>query len=412
MSPTTYAWAPITKVEQQDDGTVMVYGPAADAGLDRDGQRLNQAWLDKAMPVWMAEGGNVREQHDPMKAAGVGVGLTRADNGAQMLVAHIVDPVTVAKINAKVLRGFSIGVKGPHVTVGKVDAPNGEIVGGFICEVSVCDRPSNPRTLLTIAKADSAGALEPVEGAQLVEHVDQAVIAQAVQVLAELAELVPAEQLAAPAVAKADTADIAAAGDAIAAIARLIQSEAQDLAAGDLTEVCEIGCLLDAVRALKYFIAEEQDEDTPAADVAASDDDDGEQVADDYSMAGDVILMADEPDTTKTDKADTTKADGGKALTKSEFASMLDGAVAKVTEAYEGRLSSVEAQLTKAMAAPAPGGPVQTRTAAPVAGSPVNDRRVQANALLVKANAVARDDASLAAGYREQAQTLLAKADA
>lgn len=31
-----YAWSPITKSEEQDDGTVIVYGPAASPALDRD----------------------------------------------------------------------------------------------------------------------------------------------------------------------------------------------------------------------------------------------------------------------------------------------------------------------------------------------------------------------------------------
>lgn len=411
MSTTTYAWAPITKTEDLDDGTLMVYGPAADAGLDRDGQRLNQTWLDSAMPAWMAEGGNVREQHDGFKAAGVAVGLTRSSDGVQNIAAHIVDPITVKKLRAKVLKGFSVGIKEPRIAMGKADAPNGEIVGGFICEVSVCDRPSNPRMLLTIAKADGAGQLAATPDAAFVEVVGTDDAAQAEQILADLAALVPAEQLAAPALAKADTADIATAMEATAAIARLIQSEAQDLAAGDLTETCEIGCLLDAMRALKYFIAEEQAENRPTTTDA------GEQVADDFALAGDVILMADEPTTTKTDAPDGTKADGpdatksgGAYLTKADLQTMLDGAVQKATEPLGDRLKTVEAELVKALQAPAPGGPVQTRTAVTSATTP--DLRAQAHGLLAKAAQIGNDDPSLAQGYRDRAAVMLAKADA
>lgn len=166
---TAYAWARITKTEKQDDGTLMVYGPATDAGVDRDRQKMDQTWLDTAMPAWMAEGGNVRGQHNPQDAVGVGVGLTRADDGTHNLAAHVVDPVAVKKVETGVFKGFSVGIKDPHITFGKADAPAGVVDGGTICEVSLVDRPSNPRTLFTMVKADAAGALEDVEDAEVQE---------------------------------------------------------------------------------------------------------------------------------------------------------------------------------------------------------------------------------------------------
>ncbi|MGW1525449.1 hypothetical protein [Streptomyces sp. NPDC002159] len=175
MGDLTFAWAPITKTEEQDDGTFMVYGPAASSHLDRDRQRLNAQWLDEAMPAWFAEGANVREQHDAKKAAGVGVGLVKGDgDSGYMLASHIVDPGACLKVKHKVLKGYSVGIKNPKVKLGKADAPGGEIVGGDIVEVSIVDRPCNPTTLFEIAKADGAsGALEAVDGA-LVEKTDAA----------------------------------------------------------------------------------------------------------------------------------------------------------------------------------------------------------------------------------------------
>lgn len=181
-----YAWAPITKTEEQDDGTLMVYGPAASSDLDRDQQRLNAEWLDRAMPEW-AQYGNVREQHDAKKAVGVGVGLSKADDGSHHIAAHIVDPGAVTKIKTKVLKGFSVGIKNPKVTLGKSDAPGGEVVDGTICEISVVDRPCNPNTLFEIAKADGAGTLEVVEGALVVEKTD----AEAFGIPADVYELLP-----------------------------------------------------------------------------------------------------------------------------------------------------------------------------------------------------------------------------
>lgn len=168
---TTFAWAPITKTEEQDDGTLMVYGPAASSALDRDQQRLNADWLDKAMPEW-AQTGNIREQHDFKRAVGVGVGLAKGEDGTHNIAAHIVDDQAIKKIKAKVLKGFSVGIKDPKVVIGKADAPGGEVVGGTICEISVVDRPCNPGTLFEIAKADGAGDLHAVETPAVVEKSD------------------------------------------------------------------------------------------------------------------------------------------------------------------------------------------------------------------------------------------------
>lgn len=173
MPDVSYAWAPITKMEKDDDGTLLVYGPAASPDLDRDQQRLNAQWLDQAMPAWFAQGANVREQHDGKRAVGVGVGLSKGDGDVHMLAARIVDPVAVSKVEHGVLKGFSVGIKNPKVTMGKSDAPGGEIVGGDIIEVSVVDRPCNPTTLFEIAKAEGAdGPLAVVEDAQVTEKTD------------------------------------------------------------------------------------------------------------------------------------------------------------------------------------------------------------------------------------------------
>lgn len=168
-----YAWAPITKSEQNEDGTLTVYGPAASSSLDRDDQRLDEGWLDQAMPRWLAEGGGVREQHDPKRAVGVGVGLSKGDDGAHYLTAKIVDPVAVKKIEHGVLRGFSVGIKNPKLEMGKADAPKGLVVDGDVIEVSVVDRPANPGCMFALAKADSAGDLALVDDAEVVEKAEE-----------------------------------------------------------------------------------------------------------------------------------------------------------------------------------------------------------------------------------------------
>jgi hypothetical protein len=170
MTEVAYAWAPITKTEKRDDGTLMVYGPAVSTDLDSDGQRFSQEFIDNAMPAWLRDGANVREQHDPKRAVGVGVGLTRSDDGAQLLAAKVVDSEAIRKVDHKVLRGFSVGVREPRIVMGKADAPGGEIVGGRVIEVSLVDRPANGRCLFEMAKADGSGALQPIDDPKVVER--------------------------------------------------------------------------------------------------------------------------------------------------------------------------------------------------------------------------------------------------
>jgi hypothetical protein len=217
MTDVAYAWAPITKAEEQDDGTYMVYGPAASSHLDRDNQRLNEAWLDTAMPAWFAEGANVREQHDSKRAVGVGVGLVKGDgDSGHMLASRIVDPIACLKVKHGVLKGYSVGIKNPRVKLGKADAPGGEVVGGDIVEVSIVDRPCNPTTLFELAKADGAtGSLEAVEGALVVEKSDAAAFGIADAVYEQLPDAVRAALTSLAAAGAAVTAQAVKADEAV-----------------------------------------------------------------------------------------------------------------------------------------------------------------------------------------------------
>lgn len=143
-----YAYAAdITKTERDPvTGELYVYGKATGADLDLDGQRCDPAWLKSAMPDWF-EWANVREMHQPV-AAGVGVELL--EQGDDWYVKSlVVDPGTANRIEKRVLKGYSIGINSPHITV-----RDGQewIVGGNICEISYVDRPCNPTAKLAICK--------------------------------------------------------------------------------------------------------------------------------------------------------------------------------------------------------------------------------------------------------------------
>jgi len=154
-----YSYAGIIKSEKQEDGTLKVYGKATDDAIDIDQQICDETWLKEAMPDWFTSGGNIREQHSNI-AAGVATDYESKADG-HYITALIVDPVSVKKVETGVLKGFSIGIRGPRV-IRDSKAAGGRIVGGQIVEVSVVDRPANPNAKMVIAKAVEGGVLQAV----------------------------------------------------------------------------------------------------------------------------------------------------------------------------------------------------------------------------------------------------------
>ena len=146
---TTFIYRSIDKMEKQPDGTLMVEGIATDDTLDSDQQVCDPEWLKSAMPDWF-KWGNIREQHSNI-AAGVATGHEVVGN-QHRIRAHVVDPGSVAKVLAGVLKGFSIGIRNARVTKDKA-ASGGRITDGEIVEVSLVDRPANPSCTLALAKA-------------------------------------------------------------------------------------------------------------------------------------------------------------------------------------------------------------------------------------------------------------------
>lgn len=152
----TYAYAAdIVKSVPNDDGTLTVYGKAAGSDLDMDEQRCDPAWLKSATADWFSRWGNIREGHDAKRAIGVATELESHDNADQWITAKVVDPLAITKINEKVLKGFSIGIKAPRVRRDPA-APGGVIYGGTIVETSIVDNACNQTCKFVVAK--SAGA--------------------------------------------------------------------------------------------------------------------------------------------------------------------------------------------------------------------------------------------------------------
>ena len=393
----------ITKFEKTEDGTLMVYGKAAGADLDLDGQRCDPVWLKSAMPSWH-EWGNVREQHANI-AAGVGVELTEGDEpGDWFLKAEIVDAGTIRKVEKRVLKGFSVGIVNGRVIKSKL-APNGVIDDGTIAEISLVDRPCNPQATLAIAKSVGGATLEPVDAPEAPEvgdiengdeviavidapELDSLVIIddplppeRTPEQRAELVEktltwyrdalrtvadahagqwshTVPFITKAAKPASEDEHADIAAAQAAIDAILDLIIAEAGQAKGGRIKELRDIEVLLSAARSLCQFIDCEQGEDGQAEY-----DSDTMQAYGGYKAAGawdepdDDAGHGDAPVTTDVDKAA-----GGSATVVDATTDMITKAVAAAQAeskaAHEAELIALRADLEKALAAPKPGGPV------------------------------------------------------
>jgi hypothetical protein len=153
----TYAYAgDVVKHERDSNGALLVYGKATGPDIDLDGQGCDPEWLRSAMPAWFRSGGNIREQHDSKRAVGTAIEHEITGSDDHMVRARIVDPVAIAKVEAGVLRGFSIGVK--NAGISKSDSfPNGKIDRGAVCELSLVDRPCLPTAVFTMCKAAKPG---------------------------------------------------------------------------------------------------------------------------------------------------------------------------------------------------------------------------------------------------------------
>jgi hypothetical protein len=144
----------LTKVEDQDDGTIKVYGVASTGARDEAGEIVLPEAMKAALPDYMKFGA-IREMHGS-SAAGTALNAEVDEEGRTLLCAHIVDPVAVSKVRLGVYKGFSIG--------GKVLArdPNDRsiITKIRLVENSLVDRPCNPDAVIDLWKAELEEAAE------------------------------------------------------------------------------------------------------------------------------------------------------------------------------------------------------------------------------------------------------------
>ena len=257
----TTSYFGIEKADKNSDGTLTVYGKATDDALDIDKQICDGDWLDRAMPHWFKSGGNIREQHSNI-AAGVAQEYELKKDG-HYITALVVDPVSVKKVEAGVLKGFSIGIKNPRV-IQDSKAANGRIVDGQIVEVSLVDRPANPNCQLVLAKS-AAGDDTVVQVEQLIETeyaTEDNVLKSSDITEKEDTQMEPTADVVKSAKAilgdlvKFDKANYESAREALA---NLISIEAQEMKDGH-NEIMSISHLLEAVAHLHAWYEGEEAE--------------------------------------------------------------------------------------------------------------------------------------------------------
>ena len=242
------AYAAIIKADKNEDGTLTVYGKATDDSIDMDNQICDATWLDRAMPEWMKSGGNIREQHSNI-AAGVAKELETKADGHYISVL-VVDPVSVKKVEAGVLKGFSIGIKSPRV-VRDTKAVNGRIIDGQIIEISLVDRPANPNAKLIMAKSvEGESSLVQVEELHEYKAPLPSAVIKATKKGSKMDQLKQITELAKSLTPDTVKFNKEAFDKARTALAELIVVEANEMATEGSNEKDSIEALLDAVKHL------------------------------------------------------------------------------------------------------------------------------------------------------------------
>lgn len=168
-------FAPLTKVVEQPDGTLEVWGRAAVQEPDPKGEVFDyeaskpfiKNWSDN---IFKASGGkslgNLRAMHNPKLAAGLITALDFNDaEKAVDVVAKVVDAEEVKKTRAGVYTGFSIGGSyGPKRQEGNL-----VYYAAIPSELSLADNPMIKGARITLVKVD--GSEEDLPLQKRISHV-------------------------------------------------------------------------------------------------------------------------------------------------------------------------------------------------------------------------------------------------
>jgi len=461
---TTTSYFSIEKADRNADGTMTVYGKATDDSIDIDQQICDGDWLKRAMPAWFKSGGNIREQHSNI-AAGVAKEYEAKADGHYIGVL-VVDPVSVKKVDAGVLKGFSVGIKNPRV-VRDGKAVNGRIVDGQIVEISLVDRPANPNCQLVLAKSvDGEKDLIQVEELHEKEVTENNNPIQSDNNSEKESDAMDKSTVAVPKsivgdLVKFDKAQFEAAREALA---NLISIEAQEMKEGH-NELSSLAHLLEAVAHLHAWYEGEEAEGEVMEETEIELAADAEKMCDkcDKSMkecmceksaaaedmtptaetganldTATIVSPAETPKSAEVSGLEVADIDADEAPAAEEapvdeeekeisvdensadkLEAIVEEVVEKATkalkseianlvsakEAAEVRAMSLETELATAKSLALGGGP--KRTASPIDVKTTND--LLTKAAVYKEKAKATNDPTLAKGYKQLAQEFIDK---
>jgi phage head maturation protease len=138
----------ITKIEDQADGTIKVWGVASSEAVDHAGEKITADAMKAALPDY-SKFPALREMHEPL-AAGKVLEADVDGAGVTQICAHVVDPLAITKVKTGVYAGFSIGGK-----VLKRDPTDRSVITSLrLVEISLVDSPCNPDAVISMWKAD------------------------------------------------------------------------------------------------------------------------------------------------------------------------------------------------------------------------------------------------------------------
>lgn len=255
----------ITKVEEQDDGTLIVQGIASTPTVDSEGESFTGDCLRGAIPEYMEKRRALREMHQPI-AAGTTTEMYVDDSDVTHITAHVVDPVSVLKVQAGVLKMFSIA---GNIPPGGRDTQNRKIIHKLnLREVSLVDVGANPDAMFEVVKLDG----DTEEEAQVAEKAKETTAAAEATVEAATGTVVKVLVVESPALADViakfageEVWDSARAIDALGSVFALLVKEVGEAE----NEPGQIESLQKAVDGLKSFIASEIMEDNSTPDSVA-----------------------------------------------------------------------------------------------------------------------------------------------
>lgn len=149
---TTAVYGALTKVEDNDDGTITVTGIASTGNPDNEGETVTPAAMEAALPDYMLFGA-VREMHQATTAAGTALSAKIDDEGVTHFSALVVDDDAIKKVKTGVYKGFSIGGK----VLDRDPMDKTVITAIKLTEISLVDRPCNPEAVINMWKVDMDG---------------------------------------------------------------------------------------------------------------------------------------------------------------------------------------------------------------------------------------------------------------